>query len=484
MALSLVPNSEAAADQQPTTNPQRRKDRKKSPPGVRIRKPRAGQRKVCWSLEWKRDPVTGRGGTLTLPAKVQSREAAWPYAFRKSQQLQEQRVQKRLGALKIDQPSVPMLDEAQSYLDEMVTDGCSPASIRNSEDVLRQLSSWLAKQGCASMAQLTFAALQAWADARRAVLKANGKPRLYTSVNQEYKVVNAMLTRANEKQRAPQWGTDQRRAVLKKIKPSAKDRAAVETIRVLTITEIRAVLAAAVAYDRAQLADRPKYRRLLAPDLAVLLLTGMRRAELSQALLMDVQLGAPSKHDPDNVKVDQIALRDGTTKGGIGRMLPLTCFTVIGVELLREIMRGRGRHEWLSENTYQTLGSKLGKLRKLPGVPADLTLKTLRTTCCTYELHLSGVSAALILKRQGHTEDVANKHYFDDSPLPQQPALELVMQCGAELQAVIDLVRMRNATHVLPRVEKRKKPQPEVRGLQPKTPLQSGPGRKRSAAAG
>jgi hypothetical protein len=102
------------------------------------------------------------------------------------------------------------------------------------------------------------------------------------------------------------------------------------------------------------------------------------------------------------------------------------------------MVEGRAPTDALFPIREEGLGYAWTRLREL-GCPADVTIKTLRSTCATFQDALEiGVSARAA--RLGHSIRVAEQYYFDRGmPIKRKRAasLEEAMQCADLIRTVI-----------------------------------------------
>lgn len=232
--------------------------------------------------------------------------------------------------------------------------------------------------------------------------------------------------------------------------------------RVLSVQEIRGVLEAALKFDDAK---RRRGGRLLAPDVALLLLTALRRAEYVQLHVQHIGVDVPSKYDPDNERVTQISVPSLIAKMQIARTIEVSRMSQIGVELLRESVRGRAITEWLSEAAYEHINGMLVDIRRDYQGP-HVSSHDLRRTCATYGLKVIGMSYPDIVEYLGDSKEVANESYLRSlSGMKPAEQVEGVMRCEPQLREILRRLKERNDREIVPRSEYRKTPTHKIRGI-------------------
>lgn len=252
----------------------------------------------------------------------------------------------------------------------------------------------------------------------------DGKCRAST-VNQYMKDVRAFLYALSDAGKLMNITRDQARAALKRFDiPDGEDFDA----RALSVPEITKLIEAALKLDAEPLRARSVQ---MAPWVVVGILGGMRRSEQRSLLVSDVNLGAEFHGETRHF----IALRISKTGP---RAIELEGYSVLLRELLARMCEGRAASDALFPIGQKGLGYAWKRLRKL-GCPADVSIKTLRSTCATFQDSLDvGVSARAA--RLGHSVRVAEQHYFDRGILIKRKraaTLEEAMQCAELIKTVI-----------------------------------------------
>lgn len=309
----------------------------------------------------------------------------------------------------------------------------SPNTLRAYRDELEAFAAWCEGRGVEKLSQLSRATLADWLASRLAA-PAHKRDRKISTVNQEVKPVRQMLIAAAQAGRLVHISTDAMRGALKRLtQPAVRPRC-------LSVPEIRATLQAALAYDARPAAQQKGKRRpaALAPAVAAALLSGIRRRELTELQCSEVRFNAASEYDPAiTTGQDLIELPGHKTKTGAPRSVHMAPYSPVLGELLQALTRGRPKTHRVFGIGYQRYGDAVWKLREY-GAPADLNVKMLRSTCATCQRPLPGDLKSKA-ERLGHTLAVAEAYYLAaPTGLPvTAPDLETVMQCSAELRAII-----------------------------------------------
>lgn len=458
---------------------------------VRGLPPDLAKRKPHWRLRYT-DPDTGehtestgsaseakaRKDAAALNARIQKtlakrREAELigvPYIPETAQARYEVRAISRLYYEHIQQRRREENEELSSH------------TLRNVENGLNEFCDWCEKKFAVYFDQLTEAVLKEWRGSPAVLMCEDGRTRRGVgTIELRTKVVLAMLRWANETKYAPHlpYGISKRAINVPKVK-GRKARSkflsrAQDEGRVLGVLDLRATLRAAIRFDRGDRAPHrttnrsPKARRkggrLAGPDIALLLLAGLRRGEYVQLDVSEVHVDRPAKYNPDEQRSTDIELPGSKAKGGIARTIEMTRYSPLGEAILKEAVAGRNRKEWLSEAAYVALAEVVAELKYL-GAPGDLHSHDLRATCATYSLKISGITPQEVLKRQGDTEQTAAEHYFRiPTGVREGPSLEVIMGIETELTEILDMLRERNTHNKLPRNEYRKSLAVKVYGI-------------------
>lgn len=338
----------------------------------------------------------------------------------------------------------------------------SANTLRHAEESLFMFLSWCETQGFTHLDELTGPRLLSFADHLHALRKANGKHYKVSTVNQWMKYSRSMLRVAAAQERCT-LNYDKIRENMKHTKIAKQtDKAlhGIDTSRALRPEEIKRLLLAALKYDaRDRTEDRVtehglQRQRPLAPDLAMLLLSGLRRREYTYLTCAPevVSYCVPDKamliELPDLLSVE----RGGHThrypiaKGLAKRSVFFAGVSPLGSQLLHELVQGRGADEWISLYSYQHLADALKQSLRAYGAP-KCTAHDLRATCATYQLSVLGLDLERATKRLGHTPSIARESYLQR--VPGQPfgvaSLEKAMGCEREFKLVLKALQARGA---------------------------------------
>lgn len=297
-----------------------------------------------------------------------------------------------------------------------------PATLRGYRAHLELFMAWAQRQHVRVPAELTRPRLAAFRDHVAALprQKGEGKRRSPHAVNAELRSVVAFL---NDLRRAGLLPVDSDaiRDCLGKVKAPREQP---EFLRPKTIEKL---LDAAMRHDaltfkatRSEHAGHgtpgatPRYRPI-APFIALLLTTGMRRGEALGLTWSEIDLDA--KDAAGNV-VGEIRLSAARTKTGIGRTIGLEVSP--GLRRMLAVMKlaaGKG-HAYVfgGEAPYSDtlVEGARRRLRSEFGAP-DFAWQGLRRTCGTFLVNapaIYGAASAFMAARQlGHSVAVAEKHY-------------------------------------------------------------------------
>jgi integrase len=422
---------------------------------VRPARPDAG--KPWPELRWV-DPDTRKHCSETCTG------CTFAQAWVRAEQLSLDVVKRRAEIKRGLPPSPPLaaydiLKNAKAYIDSGL-DTDSPHTRSNYGRALTTFVTWLDARKLRTLDKLTDIVLRDYFNERKARPKADGKRRKADSVQAEIKPVRAFLAWLRDEHldgRGAHFTRDMLSRGLPLKGKKASERREAKDMRVLTLPQRLDLLRAALLYDACHIEQEP-----CAPDFALFLLTGMRRYELTMIQVCEVVRKA-SDWERD-VYEDLIDLPGAKAKRGVPRPVYLTGFTRLGLELVREMCRGRKGHEYVTACTYDVIAARCAELREY-GAP-EFSVKDLRSTCCTCETGLTGVSPRLRYERQGHTEQEAIDSYErPGASMPRAATLEEIMRCEPELQLVLDLLRERNDLRIVPRGKRRPDPRPKPKGV-------------------
>lgn len=382
--------------------------------GVSIRPLPNGRWRVRWRLP---------GGKAQQKIVQGKRTIAEAFALHQVKQLRVLRTKRRQHSLAIDmgftlEPAtelqVTIEEECRAYYRQLVDEKKVGNTMQHAaEQAALLLLRYCAEHGLTHLHHLNMKTLSAWRTWLFAKRQDNGEPYKVSTINQWLKPVRGMLRIASTFDRIA-LGHDKLALALKHtpvVKESARTKHRIKLARALDAEEVHATLTAALAYDARdrtleQGAQVVWASRPLAPDVAMLLLFGFRRAEYTYLDCTAVRSDAR-----EGTWIDLPAM---FAKGGTSREVYTRGFTVLGAELLTALVAGRTegkrRAEWLSLWDYASLGRAVKRLRKL-GAPADLTVHVLRATCATYQTAVAGMDSHRRVKRLGHGIQIAHDSY-------------------------------------------------------------------------
>lgn len=199
--------------------------------------------------------------------------------------------------------------------------------------------------------------------------------------------------------------------------------------------------------------------RVVSGDLALVLLSCLRRFEATYLRVRHVQCDAPVRRHAGRLgtwialpsQLDHMPAINHAKNGqhrSIGfahrdaRDKPLVGLSPLGAELVQALALGRGPDEWLIGSSYQGLATGLAAACAAAKLE-PLSPHRLRTTGANHVLEMIGKDRAV--QRNGHTEKVFDASYQDDEyelDLWERPAsLEASLGCEAQLQLIIARVR-------------------------------------------
>lgn len=357
----------------------------------------------------------------------------------------------------------------EDYLSERRTEKLSNNYIRMAHDVLKEFVEYQEENDVRYLDELGFEALKGWRKARTAKpsKKIPGESRKLSAVMQDIKHVKVFLRWVSDEVEHSPITEDLIRKTLSK---SERDKQRLKRekppIIRMSVREIEIELRAALAYDL-----EGERERWACPDVSLLLLTALRRFELVQCTVGDVYLDKESDGDKTQTTTG-VELRAINAKNRIGRPIPFDGFTRIGTELLREIVRGRKNHEWITEYNYNDLDDAMRGIPHYRKYKDNETASTVpfsshvyRRTCSTFELGLPH-DIKTKMRRQGHTLAQAGDAYLDPPEgMIHADSLEEIMQCEDALSEILEALKARNAKGIKPRTEHRRRPE---RALEPR----------------
>ncbi len=429
----------------------------------RIRSPHPGVKLKARGASWRahyRDPDSGREVAVTLPAEVSSREARVAWAKRLSVDLAKRRLLARPRPLGGPTEPVTIADGLARYRAD-AAHRLRDKTLRTYALAFAHLEAWAARERVRTTAELTPARLaslraalvaapkqRAAPGARRGASAATSSTRSPVSVNRELRSIATLLT-SWRRSGLVTLSSDEIADGLRRL-PVERELPAY-----LGAADLRRLLDAALRHDRETFSitraehdglrpvgSTPRFAAI-APFVALVLLTGMRRGEALGLRWSDVDLDAL---DAAGAKVGEIRLRASATKTKTAR--------VVGLEIaptLRRIVaalrlragEGAAEERVFPALTADMLGAARDRLVQSFGAP-PFTWQQLRSTCSTYLVNAPGVygaaSAFLAARQLGHSVVVAERRYAGTlRGIPREArTLEAAMQIGSELDAVLD----------------------------------------------
>lgn len=235
---------------------------------------------------------------------------------------------------------------------------------------------------------------------------------------------------------------------------------------------LRTLLRAAIAKQTAHRKNEPT---ILAADIALALLDGMRLAEQTYLKIKHVKFDAiarwggratyielPAKMEAPNADINhaKFGKRRSVTMG------PCRTFakpiSPLCTQLLRALCEGRNENEWVASYAYGRFSSSLKRLAESLGM--RITAQTLRAVNANVARIMLGTEEQT--KRNGHTEEVSNAYYMDPewqngliATMPK--SLEAALGIEAEVREIIAMVKRHprqwgRTRRPLPNVLKRK----------------------------
>lgn len=426
--------------------------------GVTIISPRPHQGRPYWALRWKPD------GYQSLPfIPVDDRPAAVAAASAKAVELglvALPEAQKHLAEIKNLERTLQ--GELRLYIAQGIKQGPrlgqphAEPTIRNLHKGVAALTKFAASQGIALDKNGELFLL----DIKRTYghglsllshwqLHEKAKTGNVGSVMTLTKVVHAVLSNVRVSETQRMFDPAFLSAAIP-VRPVAPAKAA----RVQITNDLRAILHAAMELDTPT--------ELVSADVAMLLLTGFRRAEQAFLRVRHCSINQPIENHLVTwiglpAKLDDYPTYNHA-KGGYYRNVLMTRVTPLGAELLQVLCEGRQGNEWVTSLDYSQLSNRIDRIVKKVGF--EFSSKSLRATAANHCQRVIGKDRAVL--RCGHTEDVADQSYTDkdfaNEVFIEPPAsLEVSMGIGPELREIIARVRLHNrawgeAKRPLPRV--------------------------------
>ncbi len=416
--------------------------RTRSPhPGVVLLKPDPAGRHPHWRARFD-DPDTGRTVKETLdPVAVRTAEARRDWAIRKSRALAQRRLELEGGAPRTTGTTIA--DAVKTYFDDHPQ--LRAKTVEAYSSAAGKFKAWAARSGVRSADDLTGQRLVAFraelvkekksvrTTGRTARAKGDGQRSPHTT-NRELRSIGTILEHLRKRGLLPRLTSDALRDGL------AKLRAPLDPPEFLRPPDLRRLLDAAIRHDSEKFAatrgehagkgapgSTPRYPAI-APFVAFLLLTGMRRNEALGLEWSSVDLDS-----------GEIRLSAAETKTHRGRTVVLEVSPALQ-RMLTAMQEngGKGRVFALTEGE-----ARAGERRIIRDYDAPpFGWQTLRQTCGTFLTNAPGIfgaaSAYRSAKQLGHSVAIAERHYVGlvrGIPLDAR-TLEDAMQIGADLARV------------------------------------------------
>ncbi len=460
----------------------RRKRRIKSPhPGVKLKRRALPSGGHSWRAVY-RDADSGREVYVTLdPKALSTNEARVEWAKRLSADLARRRMDRAAGLRPTEATALEAAIKA--YVEGAQARGRLPKTLAGHELAFGKLREWAKREGVRTTADLTRTHLASLADfvARaprksakrgegRGAHRATSTRRSPVTINREQRSLKTLMNTWRTEGRLAGLHRDDIRDTLKALEQPRPDPA------FLRPAELRALLAAALRHDEATFAEtreehigrRPKGSTPryvpIAPFVAFVLLTGMRRSE---ALALPWSLVDLEAVDHEGRRVGEIRLTAKITKTKRDRTIGLEVSPALRRLLAAmKLASGGAGHVFGGREPY-TADVVEAARRRMLRTPDDESTKatkstaprgfgapgfdwqSLRSTCATYLTNAPGIFGAatvfLSARQLGHSVAVAERHYLGvHRGIPRDAhTLEAAMQIEGELARVVASVSAR-----------------------------------------
>jgi integrase len=437
----------------------KKKRRVRSPhPGVKLKRRELASGHVSWRAVFT-DPDTKRATYITLDALAcPTHEARVAWAKAKAAELARRRMDRAAGKRA---PDARAIDKAiDQYLD---TAPLKPKTVATYKLAFAKLREWAELEHVASTIDLTPARLASLRDhlvkapkygaaksGRRGAQVKKSARRSPVSVNRELRTLKTLLNAWRQRGLLSQLHRDD---ISDALAPLQVLREAPEY---LAPADLKKLLEAALKHDattfKATRDEHAGRRRRgttvryvpIAPFVAFLLLTGMRRGEALALPWSAVELDAL---DHTGAEVGEIRLGAAITKTKQARTVGLEVSPALRKVLLAMKKRGGRGAVFGGAEPYTDDVLKAARSRLLAtfGAPR-FDWQILRSTCATYLTNAPGIfgaaTAFMSAKQLGHSVTIAEKHYLGVHRGISRDArtLEAAMQIEAELGQVRERV--------------------------------------------
>lgn len=442
-------------DEETTTKPKRKpKRRTRSPhPGVVLKRRKLPSGATSWRARYT-DPDTGRETYTTLdPLALPNAEARTQWAKQLANELARKRMDRAAGVRPVDATA---LDEAIAGYLETARVRLRKKTIETHELAIAQLKTWARREGVTSTADLTRPKLASLREAlirqpkrtasgtKRGATKATDRTRSPYSINRELASIKAICNVWRTQGRLPNVHRDDLADALAALPTPHEDPP------FLRSTELQSLIAAALRHDAATFTItreenagmRPKGSTLryvaIAPFLAVLVLSGMRRGEALALAWNMVDLDAL---DHAGAVVGEIRLPASVVKTKRARTIGLEVSPALRRILAALRLRRTGARVF-DGYTGDLVEAARRRMLSEYGAPA-FDWQTLRSTAATYLTNAPGIFGAasvfMSARQLGHSVSVAEKHYLGvHRGIPRDAkTIEAAMQIEGALSDVL-----------------------------------------------
>lgn len=429
-------------------------------PGVKLKRRTRPSGLVTWRAHYL-DPGTGRETAITLDAgALPTKEARERWAKHLAAELSRRRMEHAAGVAPAKEPT--SVDAAIAGYLATATARLRPKTIESHELGIAQLRAWAAREGVLTTEELTRPKLAALrehlirqpkrsikAGGRRGAHKTTARRRSPYTINRELASIKAVCNVWRTQGLLPKLHRDDLADALPLL-PTPREEPVF-----LRPAELRVLVEAALRHDAATFdATRAEHalgsRRApggtsrytpIAPFLAVLVLSGMRRGE---ALALEWAMVDLDALDHDGRVVGEIRLPATITKTKRARTIGLEVSPSLR-RVLAALRLQRGHQDVRVFEGHTGHGVEAARRRMLAtyGAPA-FNWQALRSTCATYLTNAPGIFGAasvfLSARMLGHSVQVAERHYLGvhRGIARDAKAIEGAMQIEAELRAVLE----------------------------------------------